>query len=496
MVTNLIPGQYQFGDLVMGKGTPYKITAFDINPYGVAVQDYQLPLSDENNFGLDTQTPGPINLTINVIQNRWLENMPPPEPGATLISGSLSDLQREWRADDVRSRWGEMKPLYYCGNDGIIKAIYGRPGKFQYPKGNERSEVLECTGEFRRADNFSHVYRETVVELQGGAAPVWIKSEGDAAAFGRIYMVGPLSNPIVSIGDQTYQLQLSLASGEAAEVSGYPWRRRAVNSNGINIRANLDGKLDKLKIPSHTYIPVRWTSDNINTIIPSLNNRSWYQDIDDLNYHNLPDTFTTIGGKVVLRLDILNPEWFSQYLCSGILGKMSACIYNKNTFATLAQYTQATLVEPYNGRSGLCIMSNPNMTNYLMLEVVAGWGNNKLNIRVGGAWNTWSAPVATWTNPSGWSETDQISIEYDIPTNRFIGKLNGVEKLGWIDSTNLVSKNIVTNNCEAFVFDMDDTILFTQGVGFKDIVAYDKLTTAAPVGDVFVLWRDAYQVIG
>ena len=502
-MVNLIPGQYEIGGIVMGRGTAYKITGFDIQPYGVAAQDYQAPLEDIVRFGNDQITPGPINMNIEVLQNRWISEKP--DTGQYLIQGSLPDLARVWRSDEIRYKWGEMIPLSYCGRDKVTKVIYGRPGKFTYTKGtfNEDGkpthQSYECIAEFRRADSFSYAANETFAKIDRQKSPTVIWQNGDAPAWVRVVLYGPITDPVITIGEEKLELDIALGANELMEISSYPWRRRVVDSNGVNRRASLTGVnyLNRLTIDPFVKTSVRWTSAEINTFIPALGNKRWYETIDDINYKNLPDSFTNITGKVVVGFDLFNPQIFTRFLRAGIWNNTSACIYNEETFNTRKQETYATLVNPYGvGRSGIAIMCNATMTNYVLLEVNSS--QKKLKIRTGSGPTTWSTVRAEWTNPYlfGFQDTDVVGIRATDSggSSTYTMTFNGADVgTPWTDSGNVVS-TASTNRHEGFIFDMDGN-LFTHGCGFHNIVGFDNATIPTPVGGAYIFWRDAYQVI-
>lgn len=81
----LLPGQYQLGDLVMGKHTNIIVTNFEAQPYDVNAQDYQISRSDEMRFGSDHFKPTSVQMTMEVIYNKLLEPFAASDPnfGAT-----------------------------------------------------------------------------------------------------------------------------------------------------------------------------------------------------------------------------------------------------------------------------------------------------------------------------------------------------------------------------------------------------------------------------
>lgn len=245
----LLPGQYELDGMLLGKGTPYKIGAFDIQPYGVAAGDFQVPMQDENRFGKDQITPGPINITFNLVQNRWLRD---PIPGAVLISADAGRLQRTWRGDHIRYEWGAMQALYFGANDGTQKVIYGRTGKFQYPRFNEKTEAYECVGEYRRADTLAYGTTRWVRNVPVNSGPVFVTDGhlGDAPTWVILHLQGPMNGAQINFGGQEFELDWNIPAGKILEISSYPFARRCVDSDGINRRANLVGAtpyLDRLR---------------------------------------------------------------------------------------------------------------------------------------------------------------------------------------------------------------------------------------------------------
>ena len=261
---NLLPGQYQIEDLIFGKGTVYKCNNFEIMPYGVQAGDFQIPDMDENKFAKDQHTPGPINITLGLIQNRWLRKI---VNGAVLKSADVGRLQRIWRGDGVRKQWGEQQALFFCGNDYVQKVIYGRTGKFQYPRYSEKTESFECTLEFRRTDSFAYSATEYVAAFDiNTPAPVMASAGtlGDAPSWVTIYLRGPMQGAEITFGSVVFQLDWDIPAGKILEINSYPWSRRCVDSDGINRRANLVGPtpyLDRLRFNYDQPLLIRCTAN-------------------------------------------------------------------------------------------------------------------------------------------------------------------------------------------------------------------------------------------
>jgi hypothetical protein len=504
---NLVPGQYQIGETVFGKHTRVKVKDFDEQAYNVDAQDSKLGRSDEILPGIDSFSAQPITFEMEILDNRMLPGVLPYVGSVALPPGFetsgrdvMLTMAREWRGDDVRKNYGAIKPLYCCSRDGITRVVYGRPRKFHATKLSDKAEAWTVQAEYFRNDTLSYTDEEDGVEIMKGAAPTNIKrTGGDSATWYRIVGYGPLTDPIITIGEDQVQLDITLAEGESFEVSSYPWRRRAMDSKRRNLSGLMIGDsqyLDRLMLPYNKNVPVRWTSTEVNTWVPALGNEEWYVDVNDLGYKNLPDTFTTLLGKPVVRFDLFNPDFAERFLASGTFGSTSACIYNKKQFATAEQYSESRIVEPFYGKSGIVIMSTPTMSSFVALQVQSGIGANWLRI-LSGTSPTTTTVRASWQNTDffGWKETDVVGIGFNPTTKAYQGYMNGVAVpgLSWTDSAPVVPTGI-TNRSQGYIFDMDGG-LFTVGTGFREMLSYDRAVVPAPTGRIFVLWQDAWSKI-
>lgn len=252
-------GQYSLGGLVMGRGTPYKIESVDIGNYDINVQDYQPMSSNETYFGQDTFKPASMQLTINILKNRLLENV------AALVNydgdltfdddPGLTELQRVWRQEDIMSQWGFMAPFYFCGTDGITKAFWGRPGKFSYKNPKQiRSEYHVCQAEWRRADTYAHSEAEYFVDIFPGSPQTITLTKPTAPSWPRFLITGPANHPIINFGSRQLELDYNVTSGMVAEICTYPWQRRVINDSGLSLAAYLiadEPYLDKIRWNDH-----------------------------------------------------------------------------------------------------------------------------------------------------------------------------------------------------------------------------------------------------
>lgn len=247
---NLVKGQYQIGDVVLGKGTNIIVTAFDAKPYDINAQDYQVSRTDEMRFGYDSFKPTTIEMQMEVIYNWLIDPYKGTRTNFWHSMPTVNDLAVEWRGNDVRTSWGALKPLYYCGRDGIGKVIFGRPGQFSAEKLTAWATNIKCVGEFRRSDTFSYSATEYITSMTSNSTIT--RTQGNTDTWFRVIINGPATNPSIQVGSATFQINTTLASGKTIEVSSYPWSRRIVNSDGVNLRSSLSGTspyLDKMILP-------------------------------------------------------------------------------------------------------------------------------------------------------------------------------------------------------------------------------------------------------
>ena len=276
---NLIKGQYQLGELIMGPYTPFKVESIDIGNYDVNAQDYQSQLSNELRFGTDTFKPAPIQLTINVMMNRALPNIAALTNDIRVLNfdndPNLADLQREWRGEDVMPIWGALKPLLFCGSDGITRQFYGRPGKFAYkPHKQVDGWYYQCQAEFRRSDTFAYSNTEYFVDFAADTPQTITRVNGTATSWVRFLLVGPFNHPTINFGDKQIELDTTelypggiVPDGHVVEISSYPHERRVIDTfDGRSLAAYIVTDrpyLDTIKLPDHTPTVTSWTATDL-----------------------------------------------------------------------------------------------------------------------------------------------------------------------------------------------------------------------------------------
>jgi hypothetical protein len=279
-IMNLIPGQYQIDNLVMGRGTTVPVDTFDEKPYDINAQDFQMSRQDEMNFGQDQLKPTTFEIKFAVRYN-WL--LP---PYASLIPNfwaempTISDFKRAWRADEVRAFAGQVKPFYLMDRNGIHKQIFGRPGNFTHAENTNYTEAVECTAEFRRLDTFSYSVTETAMQMTQAAPTVSVLGhDGDAPAWFRLLIHGPIINPHFAItntylrGDIELQMNYTIGPTEVVEITSYPWQRRIVNAIGTNLASKLVGQqpyLDRLRFANDATVGITMTGTSLSGATKAL----------------------------------------------------------------------------------------------------------------------------------------------------------------------------------------------------------------------------------
>lgn len=256
---NLVPGQFQIGDIVFGRGTNIIVSNWDAKPYDVNQQDYQVPRADEARFGWDNFKPTSLEFDMTILYNKLLPGNEHILPNFWKDMPTVMDLSKEWRFDEGRQIWGMMKPLYVRNKiDEIPKIIFGRPGQFGSTSGGDHT--VHVTAEYRRADTLAYSIDEEFISISGTSIAGSINgTRGQATSWMRIELVGPIKHPVMTFTNMFNQnepvvidLDYEVSAGETVYISSYPWTRSVINSGTppINLSANLIGSspyLDRLR---------------------------------------------------------------------------------------------------------------------------------------------------------------------------------------------------------------------------------------------------------
>src|SRR6516162_9835984 len=475
--------RYKIGNLIFGDNTNIPVSKAEIQPWNVNNQDFQIIRTDEVRFGIDNLVPAPIVFTMAVLNNWALENVPGggsvPDGFLYQARSLLGQLAHTWKATTVRQTWGSMVKLLFIDTDGITRRIYGRPGKFQHGP-VEKNEWVDVQAEFRRADTNAYADTEKVIEIGYNNDPTYIYREadqGDAPAWFRVLMYGPLTHPIVSVGNVQIELNIDIASSTVLEVSSYPWMRRIVDSNNVNWRAALIGSsqyLDQLQIPPQTEIALRWTDQSLVTWT-ELPNTMVVDNPDFLDSFMLSGKYHIISGIPIWGFSIQNGGYlFAPFGICAILDL-------NNSFTMPDQYAEATVADIWRGESTIVIKCNDSMTNfggaqiYKTTDITQILGQptalDRLRIVTGTAYNAQTVQFEYSVPSPGIFSGDKVGIFYHANTSTFELFYNGNSVGSWADATAIVN---TANVRQGFVMnvmnDVDDLIF---GVGLNNLLAYD-----------------------
>jgi hypothetical protein len=510
---------YKIGQLRFGDGTNMPVSKVEIQPYNVTNQDFQIIRTDETRFGIDVLVPAPIVFTMAVLNNWALDNMPAsaggPVPQGLLYQARslLGQLAQTWKATPVRQTWGSMVKLLFIDTDGKTRRIYGRPGKFQHGP-VEQNEWVDVQAEFRRADTNAYDDVEKVIEIGFNNDPTYIFREpeqGDAPAWFRVLMYGPITHPVVSVGKVQIELNLDIPSNCIVEVSSYPWMRRIVDSNNINWRAALIGSsqyLDQLQIPAETEIALRWT-DQSYTTWTALDSTVTVQNPDFLDMFACTSEWHTLNGIPIWGFSLQNGGYmFAPFGITAVLDL-------NHTYTAPSQFAEATIADLWRGTTTMCILCNDNMTNFAGLQVLKTVGignivgeataNDKIRIVTGNYWTPQNCTTQfEYAVPSpGLHSTDKVAIVCNGTNSShtlFMAYYNG-NYIGQWDDTGLIVDQ--ANRRQGFIMNQDDALdNIGLGVAWNDLVAYDaSFNPTGPPSDpndlssrMFLYWRDAWSI--
>ena len=242
-VTNpLREGQYSIDGLKLGKGTAFNVSSFDTSGYDVAPGDYQPSRQDNLRFGNDFLVPTSVTWELSCLRNKYLDSMgfvPGARPELPGGIKAVDELHRIWKADDIRQIYGAVKFVTYK-RDGVERRFYGRPRQFASGARSDKSEWIPIVMNFQRIDTFTYAEEETAVFTTPSVPKPVIRGDGQANSWVNIFITGPIVDPAIYIGAQQISLPgVTLTSGQVLNISSYPWERRVVRSDGINLRPKL-----------------------------------------------------------------------------------------------------------------------------------------------------------------------------------------------------------------------------------------------------------------
>jgi hypothetical protein len=271
---NLVPGQYQIGDLPFGRHTAYAVKSCEPQSYNVVAQDFAAARSDTIEMGQDTLQGSPVIFEINVADYALIPAMQ--TYGGEGIAAVIPDgavtlrrLAKEWRADEVRSNWNELKPLRVCERNGDVLTWFGRPRKFQATKRTRKSSHFVVNAEYMRTDTLQYGPEFAETLSVATSAGLIIRTQGDCDSPVRILFYGPILNPTLHLGDIDIEMDYDVDAGQIMEVTSYSWlgRRCVATTPGglVSVASRYIGPyLDKVDVPPYYITPISFSAGGTN----------------------------------------------------------------------------------------------------------------------------------------------------------------------------------------------------------------------------------------
>lgn len=239
---SLEEGQFQIDDLKFGTRTVFPVSNWDTGGYDVASSDVQPSRSDNLRFGNDYFVPPVCTWEMACLRNKYLPAMGFVPGARPTLEGGVASVDRMhgiWKSDDIREIYGALKFVTYK-RDGVERRFYGRPRQFASGARTSKSEWIPIVANFQRVDTLAYSEDEYTVMAKPGAPASIVRKDGNASTWVNIFIIGPVVNPSVIIGTQVLNLNgVTVGAGKVLNISSYPWERRIVNSDGLNLRAKL-----------------------------------------------------------------------------------------------------------------------------------------------------------------------------------------------------------------------------------------------------------------
>lgn len=235
-------GQFAIDGFKFGVGTPFDVSNWDTGGYDVAPGDYQPSRQDNLRFGNDFLVPTSVTWEMACRRNKYLDNMGFVGGNRPALAGGIAavdELHAIWKGDDIRQIYGAVKFVTYK-RDGVERRFYGRPRQFASAARTSKSEWIPIVCNFQRADTFSYAEEQSLVACTVSTPTRLVRGDGSAPAWMDLFIQGPITSPVINIGTQVLSLPgVVIAAGQILTISSYPWERRIVRSDGINLRPKL-----------------------------------------------------------------------------------------------------------------------------------------------------------------------------------------------------------------------------------------------------------------
>lgn len=276
--------QYEIGDTLFGRGTPFTVAAVEFGPADLRVQDVARARADGRRFGRDYKAGRTITFDMNILT--------PPDPALD----ALDTLAQVWSGDTVRFTPGASTTLRWK-RGGRSRQVTGRPREFQTVTGRTLAGYIPVTATFVTdtpyyfSDDLSSVQTTLAPPVGSGytvpyTVPLQFSGEnptqGSFTVDGTVLtpltftIYGPITNPHIIIDGGAIEIRLlgQLASDDYVVVD--PHSMTIITKFGENWAGKLDPNstflTDLAVLPGVHQVVLRGTSvDNTASLTTS-----WY----------------------------------------------------------------------------------------------------------------------------------------------------------------------------------------------------------------------------
>lgn len=239
---------YTFG----GDADPVTVVpgGFDPGVTGWRTQDTENPVGDSIMFGRDRLTPGTWGFTL----------MSNEDDGPAALD-AMEDMAEAWRADDIRTTPGLVKPMRYNLGNGT-RRVYGRPRRWS-PSITPLlwQGVAPIVADFSLAhtefyDDVQRVYDISILPgsstglvgpitgplstVMGGERAQSIADIGGRAPAPFVAVIhGPITNPWLEEDGWRLDLELTLNYDQYAVIDTRPWANTVTRDDGASLAGTL-----------------------------------------------------------------------------------------------------------------------------------------------------------------------------------------------------------------------------------------------------------------
>lgn len=226
-------------------------TTPDLGDVEVRVSDVERPRQDGRAFGVDYRGGRTISFDLGLRG-----------PTPTAAREEAQHLAQVWRADAVRSKPGAVAELR-ASYDGRERLIYGRPRRLATDFSDVAvNNFVAAQADFAAIDDLFYAPEEDsisfgIVPVLGGglvaplSSPLSTTLTSDRSQAFRVdtempvwpvvRIDGPVTNPVVNIGDVVLEVRLDLLYDEWVEIDTRPWARSALRNGTANVSGSVRG---------------------------------------------------------------------------------------------------------------------------------------------------------------------------------------------------------------------------------------------------------------